>query len=197
MPCLTVNRLYDYLDGTLPPGDRETVDRHLAECPSCRRAAEAGKCLAETAANLPPFEVPDGFAAGIMSKIPATAPAPKFRLRLVWASAAAVTVVSGLGLAVLLSGRGFLDALQEIGPAFGSYLQGALGVAAKGLKILSLAGKIIATVSGQVLATMRSVAEMIGPEGQAVLACGTLVIVITGGMLLRRRQLLSERTHDK
>jgi len=196
MPCLTVHRLYDYLDGALPAEESAAVERHLEECPACRRALDARKRLAEAAESLPPFSVPDDFAACVMAKLPAV-PAKKTRLRLVWASAAAATVVSGLGLGLLLSGQGVLVTLQKIGTAFGSYLQGAFNFAAKGLKLLSLVGKIIETASGQIFAGLRSVADMIGPEGQAVLAGGTLVIMITGGMFLRRRQILSERTHDK
>jgi predicted anti-sigma-YlaC factor YlaD len=196
MPCLTVHRVYDYLDGALPAEESAAVERHLEECPACRHALDARKRLAEAADCLPPFSVPDDFAACVMSKLPA-APVKKPRLRLVWASAAAATLVSGLGLGVILSGQGVIVTLQKIGTAFGSYLQGALNFAAKGLKLLTLVGKIIETVSSQVLATLRSAADMIGPEGQAVLAGGALVIVITGGMLLRRRQILSERTHDK
>ncbi len=196
MPCLTVHRVYDYLDGALPAEESAAVERHLEECPACRHALDARKRLAEAADCLPPFSVPDDFAACVMAKLPA-APARKLRLRLVWATAAAATLVSGLGLGVILSGQSVLVTLHKIGTAFGSYLQGALNFAAKGLRLLTLAGKIIETISGQVLASLRSVADMIGPEGQAVLAGGSLVIVITGGMLLRRRQILSERTHDK
>jgi len=196
MPCLTVHRLYDYLEGALPAEESAAVERHLEGCPPCRHALDARKRLAEAAESLPPFSIPDDFAACVMAKLPAVQ-AKKLRLRLVWAAAAAATIVSGLGLGVVLSGQSVLVILQKIGTAFGSYLQGALNFAAKGLKLLALAGKIIETVSSQVLAGLRSVADMIGPEGQAVLAGGTLVIVITGGMLLRRRQILSERTHVK
>ncbi|MBN1937965.1 MAG: zf-HC2 domain-containing protein [Candidatus Aminicenantes bacterium] len=196
MPCLTVDRLYNYLDGALPPKDKVEVDRHLAECPACRRALEVRKRLAEAAEHLPPFAAPENFAACVMAKVPAAA-VKKRRLWTIGLPAAAATVVAGLGLAFLLWGQSIVSALQKTGAAFGSYLQDALNYAAKGLKLLSLAGKIIITVSGRVLDTLQSVAEMVGPDGRAVLAGGALVIVITGGMLLRRRQFLSERTHDK
>jgi hypothetical protein len=196
MPCLTLDRLYDYLDGALPAGEKAEVDRHLADCPGCRSALEARRLLAEAAGNLPPFAVPDGFAAGIMARIPA-APMKKARRGPAWAVGGAAFTLAGFSLAVILSGQGVLSFLRKAGGAFGSYLEGALSLAAKGLKILTLAGKIIVTLSGQVLDTLRSIAEMIGPEGRAVVAGGALVIVITGGMFLRRRQTLSERPHDK
>lgn len=196
MPCLTADRLYDYLDGALSAEEKAGLDRHLAECAACRRALEVRKRLAEAVESLPPFAVPDNFAACVMERIPSV-PAKTSRLWAVWATAAAATVIAGFGLAAVLSGQGVLSTLHKIGAAFGSYLQGALSIGAKGLKVLSLAGKIILAVSEQVFNTMRSIAEMIGPEGQAVLAGGALVIVITGGMLLRRRHPLSERTHDK
>jgi len=194
MPCLTVDRLYDYMDGVLSAGEKETVESHLRGCPVCRCALEVRRNLAGAAESLAPFEVPEDFADGVMAKIPA---AKKPRLWLIVSSAAAAVTISGIGLFALLTGQGAVATLQKIGSAFGSYLQSAINFAAKGLKVLSMAGKVILTLSGQVLATFRSVADMVGPEAQVVLAGGTLVILITGGLLLRRRQILSERIHDK
>jgi anti-sigma factor RsiW len=38
-------QLHAYLDGALPPGDRERVDAHLAECPGCRQHLEEARAL--------------------------------------------------------------------------------------------------------------------------------------------------------
>lgn len=199
MSCLSVGRLYDFLDGALPPAEKEAVERHLAACPSCRRALENRKCLAEAARALPPFAVPEDFAAGILARLPAL-PATKVkktRLWLGWSAAVTTTILAGFGLAAIFSGQGAPAFLQRMGAGFGTYLQGAFNVFAKGLKLLVTAGKIVGTISGQVLATLRSVADMVGPEARIVIAGGTLVILVSGAMLLRRRQILTEKSHHE
>jgi hypothetical protein len=59
-----------------------------------------------------------------------------------------------------------------------------------------LAGKVIGEIAGQVLAMLRTVADSVGPETQAVLAVGSVAILITGGLFLRRRITTSERTYE-
>lgn len=199
MTCLTVDRLYDYLDGVLADAEKEAIGSHLGSCKTCRRALAVRERIAGAASNLPAYEVPEDFAARVMEKASAL-PAPvakKFNIRLLWPAAAAAAIAAGFGLAVILPGQGILASLQKMGAAFGTYLQNAASFAAKGLKLLVLGGKIIGDISGRVLDLLRSAAEMAGPETQAVLAAGTLVIIISGSMYLHHRSAVSERTHEK
>ncbi len=199
MTCLTVDRLYDCLDGGLAGAEKEAVERHLGSCETCRRALAVREWIAGAASDLPAFKVPEDFAARVMEKA-STLPAPvakKFNIRLVWPAAAAAAITAGFGLAVILPGQGTLASLQKMGAAFGTYLQNAAAFAAKGLKLAVLGGKIIGDISGRVLDLLRSVAEMAGPETQAVLAAGTLIIIISGSMYLHHRPAVSERTHEK
>ncbi|MHB8053758.1 MAG: anti-sigma factor family protein [Candidatus Aminicenantales bacterium] len=199
MPCLTADRIYDYLDEALAVPDRNEVERHLAGCAACRCALETRQRISVVAANLTDFEIPDDFTARVMKKVaamPAYAP-KKVKEGFLWAAAAVATIGSGFGLYALLSGQEALALLQKWGSAFGTYLQTAAGVAAKGLKLMTLSVKIIADVSGQALATLQSVAEMMGPEIRVVVIGGTLIILFTGGMFLRRRTAVSEIFHEE
>jgi hypothetical protein len=45
--------LNEYVDGTLPPGDRAAVEAHLAECAGCRTAVAELRALVAGAAALP------------------------------------------------------------------------------------------------------------------------------------------------
>jgi anti-sigma factor RsiW len=194
MSCLTADRLYDYLDGTLTAPDREEVERHLAGCAACQIALDVRRRVAGAAAEWPDFEIPDDFTARVMTKVsamPAYAP-KRVKKGLLWAAAAVATIGSGFGMYAFLSGQEALALLQKWGAGFGAYLQTAAGVAAKGLKLLILGGKIIADVSDQALATLQSVAEMMGPETRIFIAGGALVILFSGGMFLRRRTAASE-----
>jgi predicted anti-sigma-YlaC factor YlaD len=198
MHCLTADRLYTLLDGDLSSSEKTEIDRHLSACETCRSALAARKRIAEAAAGLPPFEVPADFAAGIMARIPVS-PARAGSLFRGWRialAAGAATVALGFGLTALFSGRGVSALLQAAAAAFGGYLHDAANLFGKGLKVLLLAGKIVGEIAGQVLATLRTVAGSVGPETQAVLAGGSLAILITGALFLRRRIALSERTHE-
>jgi anti-sigma factor RsiW len=199
MPCLTPDRIYDYLDGALSPGEREDIERHLAGCAACRCVLEVRQKISGAAAELPDVPVPDDFASGIMAKV-AEMPAygPKKAVRgLFWAAGTAAFLASVFGVYAFWTGQGALNLLQSWGGDFVSYLQTAVGAAAKGLKLLILGGKIIADVSSQALSTLQSVASMISPEGRAVIAGGALVILFSGGVFLRRRNAVSENTHEE
>lgn len=199
MPCLTFDRIYEYLDGTLGPAERGEVDRHLAGCAFCRRALEIRRTIAEAASALPDEPVPDDFAAGVMVRVaerPAYGPRKTVRA-LLWAAGAAGLLVSACAVYAFWTGQGIPAVLQRWGGGFASYLQAAAAAAARGLKLLYLGSKIIADISSQALSTLQSVASMISPEGRAVVAGMTLLILFSGGVFLRRRNAVSEKTHEE
>lgn len=199
MPCLTVDRIYDYLDGALSPVEREDFEHHLAGCASCRKALEIRREIAGAASVLPDVPVPGDFAAGIMAKV-AEMPSygPKKAVRtLAWAAGVTAFLASAFGTYAFWTGQGALPLLQRWGSGFVTYLQTAAGVAAKGFKLLYLGAKIIADVSSQALATFQSVASLISPEGRAVVAGAVLFILFSGGVFLRRRNAASEKMHEE
>ena len=54
MNCTDVRDLIDgHVAGTLPRGDRESIDRHLTGCAECRADVEAARMLAQPVAALP------------------------------------------------------------------------------------------------------------------------------------------------
>jgi anti-sigma factor RsiW len=198
MPCLTADRLYAFLDGELSPAEKASVDRHLAVCKACRFALTARARILEAAADLPPFQVPAEFATGIIARIPAppVRAGSLFRGCRIAFGAGAATVILGFGLTAIFSGRGVATLLLDAAAAFGGYLHDAANAFAKGLKVLLLAGKVAGEIAGQVLSMLRTVADSVGPETQAILAVGSVAILITGGLFLRRRITTSERTYE-
>jgi anti-sigma factor RsiW len=49
-----------YVDGALPPEQREAVEAHLAECAACRSQVESERDLKQGLRSLPPVEPPAG-----------------------------------------------------------------------------------------------------------------------------------------
>ncbi|MGA9751270.1 MAG: zf-HC2 domain-containing protein, partial [Acidobacteriota bacterium] len=61
MNCETVlERLDDYLDGALAPGERAELERHLRDCGACRGEAEGLRALLASARALPRALEPGG-----------------------------------------------------------------------------------------------------------------------------------------
>jgi anti-sigma factor RsiW len=55
----------DYVDGALPPGERESVERHVAGCGECRQLVDDLRAIRRQTAALRPMEPPSRVWAGI------------------------------------------------------------------------------------------------------------------------------------
>ncbi len=98
-------RLHDDSDSGLSAADRAEIDRHLAECPTCRAAAEEWQAVRERIDALPVDIAPIGdlwpaIAQGIEEHAPARSGKTFLGARWLQA-AAAVTLVAVTGLFVL------------------------------------------------------------------------------------------------
>jgi anti-sigma factor RsiW len=69
------DRLSEYLDGELPPGERETVASHLAACGECRRTLSELRLVAAAAQRLTARPPAGDLWAGIAGRIAAAEPA--------------------------------------------------------------------------------------------------------------------------
>jgi hypothetical protein len=94
--------LHAYLDGELPPMDRERVERHLAECPPCRARLTEERALIERAGQLLGLAVPSSpsRAAPPLDRLRQRQAWRHVRLPLVWAA----TIVLAVGLGWYLRG---------------------------------------------------------------------------------------------
>lgn len=69
MSCSDSERIDRYLEGELDAVAREEFERHLDLCPACRRAVNEWRLMTETAASLPPLELPPDFCRRVMDRI--------------------------------------------------------------------------------------------------------------------------------
>jgi len=65
------DRMDLYLEGELEGAGRRELEAHLEGCPACREALEDRRTWERAFSGLPPVEVPQGFAAAVMARIPA------------------------------------------------------------------------------------------------------------------------------
>ncbi|MDZ4698931.1 MAG: zf-HC2 domain-containing protein [Rhodothermales bacterium] len=63
------SQLNDYVDGLLPADDARAVERHLAECATCRTAVDDLRTLLADLLALPPVAPPSDLWAGIKTRL--------------------------------------------------------------------------------------------------------------------------------
>lgn len=94
------DQIFDYLDGSLPPGQAPTAESHLARCAHCQATLAAHRRFAERLsrdmhADLPPFTLKPAAESRFQNAL-RTAAARRRRRELVWSTALA----AGLALAL-------------------------------------------------------------------------------------------------
>lgn len=100
-----VERLSEYLDDELVPGERASIEAHLRECAECARQLEEFAAVDDFARRLP-IEAPEGYFTDFSSRVRARVeakPAGRAPLRLpAWALAAAAAVALGVMVPALV-----------------------------------------------------------------------------------------------
>jgi anti-sigma factor RsiW len=117
-------RLFEYLDGQLPPAEAKAMEAHLALCPECRQTAQQWKDLdVELAAQLAPPQLSTGFSRKLQERLQKegsaapTAISPERKARLteefdsVWARDSRRTLRSMAPFALDFVGYGALAAV--------------------------------------------------------------------------------------
>jgi anti-sigma factor RsiW len=126
-------RIQAFLDGQAPAAEAAEVERHLASCPACSRAAADYRRLFDWLATEPEYRPAGDLAVRVMERLPARRPwlaVPAVRRSLLILSATAVLVTPFL----FVDARPLLGALDRLAAGFSApvssllaSLGGALG----------------------------------------------------------------------
>jgi len=180
--------LYLYLEDELGPYEAAKLEEHLDGCGACREALAERRLLHEAFVSLPPFEVPEDFAAAVMEKLPEPGPARSGWLAPLAAGAAALAV--GLVGFSFLTGAGLADILLAFNRFLGSVAATVLPVGAKVLKLAALLLDVSADAVSMLFTGAGAVLRSLGPGGVAlVLSLGGAVFLLA---LFGARRLLSQ-----
>ncbi len=180
MSCLKIRDLYDFLEGGLSPRQAGRIEEHLRVCRKCRQAAEERRLIAEAASSLPSIEVPEDFAARVMSRI-----APAGARKPVWlVGLAAVTSILTLISAILIaSGKSALEFLGGASHAFWEFVKSAAVLVAKLAAVLPILGKILRSLFEAGSKSLNVLTSLVHPGLQVfivLLALGVLATLFLG-----------------
>ncbi len=192
MSCLRPDRMDLYLEGELEAAERREFEAHLGRCPACREAIEDRRAFERAASSLAAIEVPPGFAAAVMARLPAG------RRRalggLVVSLSIAGALLAGLIGYRLVTGESLAGALIAVGRflaglagAVVTWLAKAIGLVGVLLDVAADFGKVVWNGLGVLGSVYRP--EVIGAI--LVLAFGLSVLVLFG---VKKIVSLGERT---
>jgi len=201
MSCLSIEELYAYLDGDLPPAAKRRVEAHAVACAECRAVMEDRRVFLEAASSLPVFDVPASFASSIAARLE-TVPAPK-RKRLplwTWIAASAsgsAAFIATLAVIALVTGQNLWQYLARLQHGLLNYLQGTVTAVIHFLKYIQIFLKIAGEFASALLDVVKQAAALISPPIQAACAVSVVLILAMGVVLWRRRSLSLENHHDE
>lgn len=192
MSCLRPDRMDFYLEGELEASERREFEAHLDRCPACREALEDRRALERAFSSLPPIEVPPGFAAAVMARVPAG------RRRSFGWLAAGLSVTAILFAALLgfrlVTGRTLAAALLAAGRSVAGLAGAVITWAAKAFGLLSVLLDVAADFTKVLWKGLGVLGSVYRPEVIGILvalAFGLSVMVVFG---VKKIVSLGERT---
>jgi anti-sigma factor RsiW len=201
MICPSLERIYDYLDGSLSAGERAEFEAHFAGCPGCRRALAERRTIAEAATSLPPLEVPDDFVLGVMTRLDRPdaeeARAKRGRaLRLAPILTAASALGAGAVAISLITGNGLFGILLGLGRSLRATALSSTQEILKAAKIAIHLGRMAAEFLSGLIEGVAIATSFIGPEVQIAVVATVLLGTLAAGIAYGRKLHL-EKDHDQ
>lgn len=181
--------LYFYLEGELGVFDAEHLEEHLETCPACRDALAERRALHEAFTSLPPFDVPSGFAAAVLERLPE----PEVR-RTAWlAPLVAAAAALGIGLAgfYAFTGTGLIDLLVAFNRLVGAVAAQVLPLAVKTFKLFGVLATVVGSLLEVGLQGLATFTRVLGPAGTLV-AAGLALAVVSALALLGAKRFLHQ-----
>ncbi len=201
MSCFSIEELYAYLDGDLPPGGARRVEAHAMACAECRAILEDRRGFLQAAESLPDFEIPDSFVSSIMARLEAV-PAPQAKRYPVWtwfaaAAAGGAAFLATLAGIALTSGQNLWEYLARLQHGLLEYLQGAATAVVHAVKYVQIFLEIAGQFATALADVFKRASAFLTPPVQAAFAVSTILILAMGAVLWRRRSRFLENHHDE
>ncbi len=185
MNCLSLDKVYRYLEGELAPSERQELEGHLASCQICREAVEARRRLTEAASTLPDLEIPADFSAKVMARIAGS----QFSLRrlLISLAAGCSAILAALGLAMIVTHQSLPGLLVGLNQYVLRNFKSLSLTSIKFLKVFLLIFKIFSNVIEELIGGISVLTSLISPQTQILIVTLTVLLSMTLFMMLKRK----------
>jgi AcrR family transcriptional regulator len=189
MKCLTLDRLYDYLEGLLEEQEKKEVDLHLLACGRCRQVAEDRRRMLEASRTLPSLELPADFTRRVMkAAFPKKRPQPRW----LWGLAAGLaSLLMFSALLAVLSGRNWPELMTDSSRMLWGVLQSGLTFMAKAVRLIVTLFKVVVQLFQAIWEGLSVLSELITPATLALTLSG--LILITAASYFGFRKFLIRR----
>ena len=187
MNCLTVEKIYEYLENELQGPDRKAVEKHLSECSKCAGAVEERDLIIQAAESLPDLNLPPDFSLGVLNHLFP----PKISLR-GWLTALSGGVAAALlsfAAYFIINGYNSANTFINFYRALLDTFRNLSVMAAKFLKTTTLLFKVMVKIVGYGIKAVVGVANLLNTETQLVLIALTLVFSML--LMIKVRRLMS------
>ena len=185
MSCLTVDKIYLYLEDELPIEEKESIEKHISTCDSCRALLEDRQKMMHAVRSLPPLDMPADFTQQVMARIfPRRSPVR------IWIAGLATgfSLVMFIFLAIFLqSDISLSGTFVRLNSSIWTFVKNLSVFAVKLIKVVSVIFGILVQFFGFVFKTLGNLATLIRPEFQIFLVILTIVLSLSTLFMMRRK----------
>jgi len=192
MKCLSVEKIYLYLEKELTSHENIQIQKHLASCPKCRSAVHERMTIIQAVSAFSDFEVPSDFAQKVMERI-----YTKKVTLLSWlgAIAAGFVLSAFTGFAyLLLSGQSQSQTFLQMNSLIVDVISTITMLWVKLLKFAAITSSLIRKFFSYILKPLTHFTSVISPEIQIILSTVFLMFLILLVYSLRKKILIGEKT---
>jgi hypothetical protein len=191
MSCLTVDKIYLYLEDELPVDERDSIDKHISVCEACKILLEDRKKMMQAVRSLPPLDMPADFTQQVMARIfPRTSPVR------IWVAGLATgfSLMMFIFLAIFLqSDISFSGTIVRMNSSLWTFVKNLSVFSVKLIKIASVILGILIQFGGFVFKTLGSLATLVRPEFQIFLVTLTIIFSVSVLYMMRRKIWIGDK----
>jgi hypothetical protein len=185
MSCLTVDKIYFYLEDELPAEERASVEKHISACEPCKILLEDRKKMMQAVTNLLPLDMPADFTQQVMARVfPRRSPA---RTRIA-GLATGFSLIMFIFLAIFLqSDVSFSGAFVRFNSNLWTFVKNLSVFTVKLIKIASVIFGILVQFVSFVFKTLGNLTTLIRPEFQLFLVILTVILSLSALFIMRKK----------
>lgn len=185
MSCLTVDKIYLYIEDELPAEEKASVKKHISACESCKSLLEDRTQMMQAVRSLLPLEMPADFTQHVMAQVfPRRSPAK------IWIAGAATgfSLMMFIFLAIFLqSDLSFSGTFIHFNSNLWTFVKNISVFTVKLIKISSVIFGILVQFVSFVFKTLGNLTTLIRPEFQIFLIILTVILSLSAVFMMRRK----------